>query len=985
MKQRVLVPYFSILLVLLLGLVSATQTMAQSAKGSVRGQVTDPSGAVIPNATVSLTTPDGHTVATVTSNAGGAYQVNNLTPGTYIVIGNAQGFASSNSKAISVAAGQTKQFDVSLEIEVEKQQVQVNAETTTVDTNPDNNANAVVIKGKDLDALSDDPDELQNELQALAGPSAGPNGGQIYIDGFTGGQLPPKSSIREIRVNQNPFSAEYDRLGYGRIEIFTKPGTDKLHGNVSARGNDSSFNSANPILNSNLQPGQQKIPFPDYYTYFLNGSVGGPLSKKASFFVDAFGRNIQNVSVIDAVNPAETTDPNNPVYLNTTVGNPSTRIDISPRVDLQLGEPDTLTVRYSYTRNTQSNAGLSALSLPTTAYDTHRVENEIRLSNSWVMNPHVVNDMRFEYTRSRSTQTAQSTDPTVTVQGAFTSGGSNSGTVRDNQDYYELQDYFTAAAGNHSMSFGARLRATRDANYTNAGTNGEFTYQSLDAYLSNSPQKFQQTIVNNNQYTARVTLFDISMFYQDDLKVNPRFTFSYGIRWEAQNHVNDKNDWAPRVSFAYALDGGGKKPAKTVLRAGYGWFFQRFGIANTFGGGGSTPFFVNTIHHNVPAPGGESNQQINIVTFGNSTNDQNKAPTYFQVDPHFHAANDMQAAIGVDRQFGKRVTSNVTYLYSQGVHQYFTNNVSAPFFDSSDGTYADVDPAGLPVPSENLYTYQSGGFYRQSQLIASGNARFRRFSLFGFYVYNNMLGNTGGVNTFLSNAHDPKLDYGRVAQDIHHRFVVFGNYQGPWKMSFSPFLVYNSGTPYDITIGNDLTANNQFNARPTFAASCTETGAVDLSQFHLPCMNTRPLGTNEKIVPNGYGTGPSNVSLNMRVGKVIGIGPKVEGGGPGGGGPRGGGRGRGFGGLSGNQGGPGRIDAAVPRRYNLTLSVFASNVLNHQNLGTPNSILSPVSLPGTDTLVPQSFFGKSQSLAGGFFGPPTAGNRSIFLAADFSF
>jgi hypothetical protein len=122
------------------------------------------------------------------------------------------------------------------------------------------------------------------------------------------------------------------------------------------------------------------------------------------------------------------------------------------------------------------------------------------------------------------------------------------------------------------------------------------------------------------------------------------------------------------------------------------------------------------------------------------------------------------------------------------------------------------------------------------------------------------------------------------------------------------------------------------------------------------------------------------VSLNLRVSKVIGIGPRVEngrgasGGGPGGGGGRGGrGGGGGFGGLSGNQGGPGRLDATVPHKYSLTMSAFASNVLNHQNLGTPNgTLLSP-------------FFDKSQSLAGGFFGPSTAGNRSIFLSADFNF
>ena len=135
-----------------------------------------------------------------------------------------------------------------------QQQVEVQAENTTISTAADANASAIVIKGEDLNALSDDPDELQNELTALAGPAAGPNGGQIYIDGFTGGQLPPKSSIREIRVNQNPFSAEYDRLGYGRIEIFTKPGTDKLHGQVQVGGNDSAFNSQNPILVGVTEP-----------------------------------------------------------------------------------------------------------------------------------------------------------------------------------------------------------------------------------------------------------------------------------------------------------------------------------------------------------------------------------------------------------------------------------------------------------------------------------------------------------------------------------------------------------------------------------------------------------------------------------------------------------------------------------------------------------------------------------------------------------
>ena len=147
-----------------------------------------------------------------------------------------------------------------------------------------------MIKGEDLQALSDDPDELQSELEALAGPSAGPNGGQIYIDGFTAGQLPPKADILEIRVNQNPFSAEYDKLGYGRIEITTRPGASQFHGQVLGDLSDSLFNSRNPFVAEE----------PAYHTDFFNGTIGGPLSHKASFFFAFFRRDIQDNAIISA-------------------------------------------------------------------------------------------------------------------------------------------------------------------------------------------------------------------------------------------------------------------------------------------------------------------------------------------------------------------------------------------------------------------------------------------------------------------------------------------------------------------------------------------------------------------------------------------------------------------------------------------------------------------------------------------------------------
>jgi hypothetical protein len=970
---------------------------APAGTGTVRGMVTDPSGAVIPNAAVTATSSSGKTYS-ATSDDGGAYVLRGLPASTYSVNASAPGFAPYASSGVMVAAGGSLRLNIAMPIQVEQQQVQVQAEAQTVDTSPDSNANAVVIKGKDLDALSDDPDELSNELQALAGPAAGPNGGEIYIDGFTGGQLPPKSSIREIRINQNPFSAEFDRLGYGRIEILTKPGTDKLHGHVSARGNDSSFNAQNPILNANLLPGQppSTITEPPYYQWNMDGNVGGPISKQASYFLSVFARNNQNVSIIDAIDPTSVT-PTTPAgqTLNTTFGNPSSRLDIAPRLDLQLGASNTLTIRYDFYRAVQSGEGVGETSLPEQAYGTHNFENTLQVSDSWVISKNLVDDVRFQYRRIRNDQAPVSVVPSVSVQGAFTDGGSNSGTVQDHQDDYELQNYFSGVEGRHSLNFGTRLRAYRDANFSNSGTNGSYTFQSLTDYLNKTPQTYQQTVVTN--YTARAVLFDAALFYQDDWKVNQRLTFSYGLRWEAQNRINDKNDWGPRVSLAYALDGGGSKPAKTVLRAGYGWFYQRFTVPNSFGSAAGTPYLIQAVHQN------GLNQQTFIVsnpayaeaspgnplpppTLGNTT----KAPTIYSVDPHFKAANDMQAAVGIDRQISKTVTSNVTYLYGRGVHQYLTNNIGANLFPEANyltGTYPD---APLAKPTFNDLQYQSGGVYRQQQIIATASARFRRFTLFSFYTYNNAHADTSGVNYVPSVSQYPGLDYGRTSFDVHNRFVILGNITAPWSLSFAPFLAANSGTPFNITTGTDLTSNNQFNARPTFAASCTEAGVV---RTPFGCLNTVPYGTSEKIIPSNIGTGPSNVSLNMRVSKVIGFGPKVEGGhgpGGGGGGPRGGFGGRG---LSGNSGGPGRMDATTPRRYNLTLVAFATNVLNHENLGTPNGVIGLSQANGSDCPnaaqnggeCPQNFFLKSQSLAGGFFGPSSAGNRTIFLQANFDF
>ncbi len=275
-----------------------------------------------------------------------------------------------------MVAGKVQSYDVHLELQASKQEVTVASDAVgSVSVDPSNNAGQLVLKGTDLDALPDDPDDLAADLQALAGPSAGPNGGQIYIDGFTGGNLPPKSSIREIRINSNPFSAEYDQLGFGRIEILTKPGTDRFRGSVNFNDSDGVFNSPQPLprltldpqrpLGSSGNPNAALNSNPSFQSKYYGGNFGGPLGKKASFFFDFNRREIDDNGIINAtVLDASLM----PAPYSNAIPTPNRNTEVSTRIDYQINKNNTLVARYSFQEARQNAAGIGTFSLPSTSY-----------------------------------------------------------------------------------------------------------------------------------------------------------------------------------------------------------------------------------------------------------------------------------------------------------------------------------------------------------------------------------------------------------------------------------------------------------------------------------------------------------------------------------------------------------------------------------------------------------------------------------------
>jgi len=943
----------------LLILLAGSWATAQSTTGIVRGQVTDPSGGAVAGATVLLTTPSGAAIDT-TTNKEGIYEFKDLAPGAYEIKAVAQGFAMFDKTDVAVTAGQTTRVNIELTLAEQKEKVEVQTTTTQVDVNPANNANTVVLQGKDLEALSDDPDELQSELQALAGPSAGPNGGQIYIDGFTAGQLPPKASIREIRLNQNPFSSEYDKLGYGRIEIFTKPGTDKLHGQIMFSGNASAFNSRNPfeVLPEGTEP-------PSYHTTFFSGNVGGALSKKASFFFNLENRDIQNLGIVSAT----VLDANNNIVpYSAAVSNPEMRTNLSPRLDYQLTPNNTLSARYQYWRNSETNGEVGQFALEPLGTKDLNVEHTLQATDTQVIGAHVIDESRFQYVHDSNEIVPTNTSTTISVGGAFTGNGSGmGGSNTDVQSRYEFQNTTYMNYGKHAWKFGGRIRATRDDNTNLGNYNGEFFFNSIQQYqmyveqvAGVTPSYYTQTA---GRSSFQVDWLDAGLFAQDDWKLRPNFTVSYGLRFETQNNFSDKADFAPRLGFAWGIGGNAKNPPKTILRAGFGMFYDRFNynlvLQEERQGGIEQQNYQ--VAYQVPNP---------TFAVSGAPLPPNLLPaatsTIYQTNPDLHAPYTIQAGVTLERQLTKTANLAVTYLNSRGLHQFYTDNLNA--YDPVLGER----PQGI---DQNVFQYQSEGTFKQNQLIINGSIRMgTKLSLFGYYTLNYANSDTSGATNLASVPGHVGMDYGRASFDIRNRLFIGGSVGMPYGFRFSPFLVASSGIPFNVTTGTDPYQSNVYNIRPEFG-TCSGTGTSVSTKYGCFFTPVTPQDFENYVpIPVNYGEGPSRFALNFRLSKTFGFGPVLEGSAGGAGGPMGGGTfGRPGGGPRGPGGGGRGMDAgATNKRYSLTFSANIRNAFNNVNLGTPiGNIQSPV-------------FGESNSLAGGPYNTQTA-NRRIDLQVTFAF
>ncbi len=635
----------------------------------------------------------------------------------------------------------------------------------------------------------------------------------------------------------------------------------------------------------------------------------------------------------------------------------------------------TLTVRYGYYQDTRTNSGVGSFVLPSQGYNTNEVENRIQISDSQVYGTKFVNNTRFQYIHDESDQTPQLVAPAINVLQNFQGGGSPQGKSRDTQIHYEFQNYASLALTRHYIRFGGRLRNVQDTNFSNANFEGTYTYSNVNSYLANKPSQFSITTGATTQ-TASIT--DLGLYAEDDWKVRPNFTVSYGLRFETQNHLANAVNFAPRIAVSYGIGTGGKQP-KTVLRAGYGIFYNRF----------TYDLLLNTNRYNLDQTGQVQTIQPNPngAPSDGGLEESTALPTFYRAQPGLNAPAITETGTGIEHQVNKSISVSATYLYSRGIHQFLSRNVNAPMPGGArpGSGLCPANPIGAPAGTPcNIYEYDSLAVFKENQIFLNLNvAAGRKLTFTGFYIYSKANSDTGGSGYHPSNQYNIMQDYGRQFFDVRNRVFAFANYSAPYGFRISPFLSASSGAPFNIQLNQDTNGDSFFNDRPVYASSLSNPANVDQTRYgNFDVSPTPPAGA--QLIPINHGNGPVQFAMNLRVAKSFGVGPKVEGGkgavAGGGGGPGGGGHGMPGMGLGGTGGGPRGPSTRVDRRYSITLSAFTHNIFNVVNVAPPNGTLGGPPDGTTDS----PFFGKSTQLATGFFSHGSA-VRDFNFQALFNF
>lgn len=735
---------------------------------AVRGQVVDQAGAGIANAKITLI-GQGKDLHLETADQEGRFAFSEVPVGRYRMTVEATGF-SKHEQALSLSATGANGLKIVLGVAALEGEVEVKGERRGLSTEAQENASAVVLRGDVVRRLPRGEQQLMQVLERMAGALT--RNLDISVNGMSGASLPPAATIKEIRINSDPFAASYHEPGMARVEIETKGGEEQRQAGAFFNYRNSAFDARN-AFSAERAP----LEYRDVGGWW-SSKLFGPRSFIFGYFERQHHEETSTVSayLLDG-------------YFTANVPSPSTHTLTSLRADFLPSERHTISLLFNLDHSREQGQGITSTDLPERAFDTRSGEQRLQASMRSILSPRLVNEAQLRVGWERMRSSTENPDGAVEVAGAFTSGGPQCCPERRTNYRWSLADNLSLSLGRHFLKVGGGLIGARISDDSERNFGGSYFYSGLTFYRLRRPTLYT---INTGDPHLGFGLWQFAAYVQDDIRLKPNFTLSPGLRYEAESHLGDHHNFAPRLGFAWSPFKG----QSTVIRGGAGIFYQQLdegplGEALRYDGVRQRQIII--FRPRLPDPfGGRplSSFPVSIDSLA----------------PDLRTPYQLHAALGVERRLFRDMVVTATYNYVRGVHLFRSRDTNAPLPDSGLRPRPEFGRV-IQLESSSTSTYH-GLTLGLSQTLN------QRVTIFGNYTLSRSVDDADGPGALPVDNYNVSVERGYSAQDMRHQVFVGALLTLPFKLEASPMVSFNTGRPYNVTTGLDDNNDTMVNDRP---------------------------------------------------------------------------------------------------------------------------------------------------------------------------
>jgi hypothetical protein len=788
---------------------------AQAVLPAFTGTVTDATGAIIPNAQVRLLAPDGTTAATVLTDGTGGFRLQPPHPGDYVLSVSLAGFETA-TQPVHAGGSMPVPLAITMSIATAVQQVTVNASSSVDLTSSENNGDTSVMTASDLKNMPIFDDDYVSALGAFldSGDTATAGVG-IMVDGVEANRATVSpSAVQEVRINQDPYSAQYYRPGRGQIEIITRQAENAWHGQLNFLFRDSAMNAQQDFAPSK--------PFEQRRIY--EGNVTGPIPHAPkSAFLFSFNRAEEDLDAV--VNATVAPTPAYPDGIeNINVPAPTRDTEFSLRAGHQFTDNNSAYVMYAFQNSSNVNEGVGNQTLPEAGYDTHYREDDLIFHDDDILSASKLNEASLVLERTSDPITDVQEAPQVEVNGNYT-GGSAQNDQLSTEYNLRAKEMVTWTHGHNLLKFGINVphfsrrvfddRSDRFGTYSYSPTyaaDGTLLTTAIQNEQAGDPSGFS---IKEGQTRFVYHQQEVGAFVQDQVKILPRFSLTPGLRYDWQNFLPGAvDDFSPRLSFAVVLD----RKHELVLRGGGGIYYDRVG---------SSPLLDLARYQEAKLRLLQisANQQPLCDPIASCVDVAALPPSIVERAPDIRAPYQIQDGILIERKVGEKATISIGGRMNRGVDVFRSIDLNAPLAPFY---------AARPDPNySQVRQMQSAGTLKGSALDINYRGRFnRRFTGFAWYSWSHYGNNTSGIWWFPEQQQDPNADWGPSDWNKSQHFGVYAMLNPDHLLNLGLGIFANGGEPWTALTGTDAYGDNLFNARPAGVPRNSETGP-DYSDLDL--------------------------------------------------------------------------------------------------------------------------------------------------------